>query len=76
MLSPLQKTFGKVFNYIIFNTQSKRVFLNQEFAAPKDIMRFGATLFVRSTGSRHLREMKTSVEEAPFNFSEMVNGHF
>ena len=28
--------------YIIFNTQSKRVFKNQEFEAPKDIMRFGA----------------------------------
>ena len=38
-------------------------FLNQEFAAPKDKMRFGATFFVRSTGSKHLRKMKTSTND-------------
>ena len=40
--------------------------------------------FVSSTGSRHLRDMKTSTNDenptgtikAPSNFSEMVNGHF
>ena len=43
----------------VINTQSKRLFLNQEFTAPTDIMRFGAKFFVRSTGSRLLGEMKT-----------------
>ena len=36
---------------------------NLEFVAPKDIMRFGGKFFVRSTGSRHLREMKTSTND-------------
>ena len=52
---------------------------NQEFAAPKDILRFGTKFFVRSIGSRHLGEMKTSPNDekkAPSNFSQMVNGHF
>ena len=31
--------------------------------APKDIMRFGATFFVSSTGSKHLGEMKTSTND-------------
>ena len=50
-----------VFIYKNVNTQSKRVLKkNQEFAVPKDILRFGAKFFVRSTASRHLEEMKTS----------------
>ena len=36
---------------------------NQEFAAPKDRMRFGAKFFLSSTGSRHLGEMKTSTND-------------
>ena len=65
MLSFLQKSLKSSikFIYIVFNTQSKRVLKkNQEFAAPKDI-RFGAKFFVRSRGSRYLREMKTSTND-------------
>ena len=36
---------------------------NQEFAASKDIMRFGANFFVSPTGSRHLGEMKTNTND-------------
>ena len=36
---------------------------NQQFAAPKDIMRFGANFFVSLTSSRHLGEMKTSTND-------------
>ena len=36
---------------------------NQKFAAPKDIMQFGAKFFVSSTGSRHLGEIKTSTKD-------------
>ena len=36
---------------------------NQEFAASKEIMLFGAKLFVISTGLRHLGEMKTSTND-------------
>ena len=47
-------------------------------------MRFGANFFVSPTGPRHLWEMKTRTNDenyivaikAPYNFSEMVNGHF
>ena len=38
-------------------------FLNQEFAAPKDIMRFVAKFFVSPTSSRHLGAMKTSTND-------------
>ena len=38
-------------------------FFNQEYAAQKDIMQFGAKFFVSSTGSRHLGEMKTSTND-------------
>ena len=55
---------SKVFIYIIFNTQSKRVFKKiQEFAAPKDFMRVVAKFFVSPTDSRHLGEMKTSTND-------------
>ena len=37
--------------------------INKEFASQKDIMRFGATFFMSSTGSRHLAEMKTSTND-------------
>ena len=53
----------KVFNKINFNTLSKRVFFNQEFAAPKDIIRFGAKFFGSPTGSRHLGEIKTGTSD-------------
>ena len=54
---------------------------DQELAAQKEIMWFGAKLFVSPTGSRNRGEMKvpmmtTSGHKAPSSFSEMVNGHF
>ena len=36
---------------------------NQEFAAPRDIIRFEAKFFVSPTGPRHLGEMKTSTND-------------
>ena len=57
-------------------------FKKSRIRAQEDIMRFGSKFFVRSTGLRHLGEMKTSTNDenwvaikAPFNFSEMVNKH-
>ena len=64
MLSLYRKRLksSKVFIYIVFDTQSKRVFKkNQEFAAQIDIMLFWAKFFAI---------------KAPSNCSEMVNGHF
>ena len=63
MLSLLQKKSRKVFIYTIFNTQSKCIKKKQEFAAPKDIMGFGAKFLVSPTGSRHLRMMKTITKD-------------
>ena len=56
MLNFLQKILKsiKVFMYIIFIAKVSAFFKNQEFAAPKDIMRFGAKVFLRSTGSRYM----------------------
>ena len=67
---------------MMFNTQSKSVLKqikNSRLQMTLCVLEF----FVKSTGSRHLREMKTSTNaaklakyKAPFNFSEMVNGPF
>ena len=63
MLSLLQKSLKscKVFIYIIFKSQSKRVFKKSRIRGSKrQIMQFGTKFFESPTGPRHPREMKTS----------------
>ena len=82
MLSLLQKTFkvySKIFIYIIFNTQSKRVFKKPRICIWKDegMEKFRSRIrdsninyailsqvFVSPKGSIHLGEMPTSANDA------------